>query len=148
MQRLYIIDSTLPVSERIVNTMTCLEGAPQYVDYMDVNITLEDYKTKLNNPNLIALTWEEFEPRLLKYKDSLCLQWVAISKEDYFDLLECVTPRRWRNILTAHGMLNVFAVGECYTIDLHTHCVMFGGRHFKTLAPIGVDNTTFAKKIY
>ena len=147
MNRLYIVDSTKPITEHVINTMSCIEGVPQYVDFVAGNVSLEDYKIVLGNPNLIAITWEEFGPRLLEYKDSLCWNWEAISEEAYYNLLECVPPKRWRNIPTVDSkLINVFAVGECYTLDLHTHCVLFEGRHFKALAPIGVDDITLANK--
>lgn len=136
--RLYIIDSSKPFTGSIENSMSCQKeyGTPQYVDYMDKPTTFEEYKTLKNNPNLKIIEDSELDVLLAQHRASLCESWEPITEDEYYDLLECVPPKRWRNIDTG---INVFAVGECYTMDLYTHCIYDKtlNKYFKALRPIG-----------
>ena len=141
--RLYIIDKTSEPSEHCENTMSCpVEyGIPQYVDYCNPPLTLEEYKIQKNNPNLIAITWEEMEKRLAQYSTNLCGKWIEINEEDYDYALECLPPKKWRDI---DLKINVFAVGECYTMNIYTHCIKDCRnnevKYFKAYLPISSTN--------
>lgn len=134
MNTLYIIDP-LQFKGQIVNTMTSKEGVPQYVDYMKEPTTLEQYREKKNNPNLIALTWEEFEAKHYRpYLDSLCGEFKEETEEEYWDALECLPPKRWT---TREDGDEFFFVGECTTADLYSCHVKKGDKYFTALRPIG-----------
>lgn len=145
--RLYIIDTSKPITGEVINTMSCLKehGTPKYVDYCEKPTTLEEYKIKENNPNLVAMTWEQLEPHINKYRGSLCGKWKEITDDRYEYLLECVPPKRWRDIKDINKTINVFAVGECYTMDLYAHCIKDGNKYYSALMPISSSNETILK---
>ena len=136
--RLYIIDGSKPFTGNVVNTMTCLKeyGIPQFVDYVEKNTTFEDYKKQKGNENLKIITDKELDYLLKEHRKNLFDKWTEITEDKYNDLLECVPPLRWRDIDKG---INVFAVGECYTMDLYTHCIhdRVKNKYYSALRPIG-----------
>lgn len=133
MKRLYIIDTSEPFTGSVYNTMSCQdEFEPVYVDYQKDPTTFEEYKNKVNLP-LKLVTWEELEPMIRDYKDSICGNWMEISEEQWWDNLECLPPLKWRTIARD---VETFAVGECYTFDLYTFCVRIKDQYYSALMPI------------
>jgi hypothetical protein len=133
-ERLYIIDPN-KFKGSVFNTMTAPAGiTPTHVDYMDKPTTFEEYKKEKGNENLIALTWEEFDEQYNKpHLNSLQKPFTEITREEYWEMLECLPPKRWTNIGVDKEF---FFLGECYTADLYTLCVKTGGKYFSGLRSI------------
>lgn len=132
MNRLYIIDPT-NFNGQIVNSMSSKEGTPQYVDYMENPTTLEQYKEMKENPNLIALEWEDFEKNYyIPYLDNKCGEFKEETEEQYWDALECLPPKRWTKMEGGE----FFFLGECYTADLYSCHVKIDGKYYTALRSI------------
>lgn len=135
--RLYIIDQSQPFTGSVINSMTCLKqfGEPKFVDYMETETTFEDYKKQKGNENLKVITDDELDLLLNEHRKNLCESWTEITEKQYYDMLECVPPLRWRDIDKG---INVFAVGECFTMDLYTHCIhdRVKNKYYSALRPI------------
>lgn len=145
--RLYIVDISKPITGSVENTMSCKEelGMPIYVDYCDEPTTLAEYKIKENNPNLVAMTWEELEPHINKFRDSLCGKWTEITEERYYFLLEDLPPQRWRDIKDINKTINVFAMMEGSHLDLHEHLIKDKDKYFIALMPFWSSDATILK---
>lgn len=90
-----------------------------YVDYHD-GLTFKAYNEQ-NENKLIAVTWDYFNEKFYTpHLKSLQGNFEEITEERYFNLLECVPPKKWHNL---NDSLNVFFVGECYTANLYTCCI-------------------------
>jgi hypothetical protein len=132
MNTLYILDPT-NFKGTIVNSMSCIEGVPQYVDFMDTPTTFEEYKKQKGNENLIALSWEDFERDYYDpYIKSLCEPFKPTTKELFWDGLECLPPKRWTQFKDGE----FFFVGECTTYDLYSCYVRKGDKYFNALRSI------------
>lgn len=130
---LYIIDPA-KYNGIIVNTGRMVDGEV-IADYSG-GLTLEQYKERKGNPNLIALEFEEFYDRHYKpHIDRLQGEFKEISEKQYYDSLECLPPKKWHDL--AEG-INVFFVGECVTADLYSCCLKVDGRHYSALRSIYV----------
>lgn len=135
MQRLYVIDPT-NFKGSVINTMSCLEGVPQFMDYMKEPTTFEQYKE--DNPNLIALDWETFEKEYYRpYLNSLCGEFKPTTKEEFWELLEVLPPERWEK---REGK-EFFFVGECNTADLYTCFVRIADKYWTAWRPIRTPET-------
>lgn len=127
MNTLFIYDPTQPLNKqsRCYSTMTAKEGTPTHVDYSGAlynnnngNFTLEEYKTFKNNPNLIAVPFDEFNTKvLIPYHESLCGEFTEITEEKYWDALECLPPMKWHDL---DSNFNVFFISEAYTASIHS----------------------------
>jgi len=135
MNRLYIIDPA-NFSGQIVNSMTSLEGVPQYVDYMDKPTTFDEYKQQKGNENLIALDWETFDKEYYTpFLKSLCTPFEETTEEKFWYGLECVPPKRWTQFKGGQ----FFFVGECYTDNLYRCYVRKGDKYYTALRPISTS---------
>jgi len=144
-ERLYIIDPT-NFKGSVENTMSAPTGTkPTCVDYRDKPTTFEEYKKEKGKENLIALTWEEFDEKYNQpYLKSLQRPFTEITREEYWDMLECLPPKRWTNI----GLTNeFFFLGECYTADLYTLCIKVGNKYFTGLRSIFMKNEEIINQI-
>lgn len=129
--RLYIIDPT-NFNGQIVNSMSSYDE-PLYVDYMSEPTTFEEYKIKKNNPNLIALSWEEFEEKYYTpYLNSLQEPFKETTEERFWDALECLPPAKW----TQFSGGEFFFLGECYTANLYRCFVRIGNKYYTALRSI------------
>jgi hypothetical protein len=90
--------------------------------------TLEELRTRENNPKLQALTVEELEPIYKQYEESLCKPFKEISKEKYWNLLECLPPKRYNG--------NRFFMSECYYGNLYRFCFKLRGKYYSALRSI------------
>lgn len=129
--RLYIIDPT-KFRGQIVNTMSSYDE-PLHVDYMSEPTTFEEYKVKENNPNLVALSWEEFEEKYYTpHLKSLQDPFKETTEERYWDALECLPPKRWTKFTGGE----FFFLGECFTADLYSCYVQIGDKYYTALRSI------------
>jgi hypothetical protein len=136
-QTLYVIDPN-NFEGQIFNTMSSSEGTPVYVDYMDKLTTLEEYKQIKGNSDLVALTWEDFEAGHYKpYLKSLCQPFQERTKEDFWEGLECLPPKRWTQDKDSNK--EFFFVGECYTADLYRCFVRDGENYYSALRSISTS---------
>jgi hypothetical protein len=128
---LYIIDPT-NFRGTILNTMSSYDE-PLYVDYMSEPTTFEEYKIQENNPNLVALTWEEFDEKYyaphLKSRQG---PFEKTTKERFWDALECLPPARW----TQFPGGEFFFLGECTTANLYDCYVRIGEKYYTALRSI------------
>lgn len=74
-------------------------------------------KDFLNEGFLVYDSWDKFYYKfLVPYLQSLQGEWKEISEDDYYEMLECLPPTRWREI--AEG-ISCFACSEALTYYLH-----------------------------
>lgn len=112
------------------NTMNSVTGL---VHYMDEPTTLEQYKAKKGNDNLIALTWEDFSSKYMEpYNKGLCKPFRRTTKAAFWEALECLPPKRW----TRGKTQEFFFIGECYTADLYSCYVRKGKLYYSALRSI------------
>lgn len=101
--------------------------------------TLSELQQRENNPNLKAVTRTELNKLLVIYYDSLCKPFEEISEERYWELLECVPPKRHRR--------GSFFVGECYDGPLYRFCFEYDKRYFSALRSIRLSDVELDKEI-
>ena len=119
MQSELVLIDPLNFKGSIISTVR--NGRVDYTNRGNGNLLLEDYlrERKINNYEL--LTWEDFDVRFNEpYFLSLQGAWKEISEEKYQDMLECLPPKRWKDL---SERINLFFVGECYTATLYTACI-------------------------
>lgn len=134
MKTLYIIDPN-NYKGQIINTMTSIDGTPEYVDYMKEATTFEQYKKLKGNDDLVALEWEVFEKEYrIPYLNSLCKPFKECTEAYFWNALECVPPKRW----TQNKALDTefFFLGECTTDDLYDCYVRKGEKYYSALRSI------------
>lgn len=117
---------------------TAPDGATVIEIQFTDGLTFDEYN-KENGGKLKLLTSAEYDQWLNGQLKSICGDWKEITKKQYYYSLECVPPKRWRDL---NENLNVFFVGECYTANLYTCCIhdKNSGRYFSALRPIGSTN--------
>ena len=108
--------------------------------------TLLELRDRYKNPNLITVTPERIAFMLKRYDKALCQPFEEITAERFYDLMECVPPKRLRR--------NRFFVGEAYSGNMYDLCFKHGGRYFKALRSIALSDeeidaeiNAFAKKL-
>ena len=108
--------------------------------------TLQELRDRYKNPNLITVTPERIAFMLKRYDKALCQPFEEITAERFYDLMECVPPKRLRR--------NHFFVGEAYSGNMYDLCFKHGGRYFKALRSITLSDeeidaeiNAFAKKL-
>jgi len=128
---LYVFDPT-NFKGHILNSM--VNG---FLRYRETPTTLEEYKKEEKNENLIAIDWETFERDYYRpYLNSLCGPFEEITKEAWWDALECLPPARW----TRTGGGEFFFISECFTADLYSCYVRRGDKYYSALRPIGTKD--------
>lgn len=79
------------------------------------------------------------------YELSLQKEWKEITEEQYYEMLECLPPWRWRKI---DSNISCFAVSECYTMSLHSFCLEVtteeGLKYFSALRSIYTSDESIA----
>jgi len=107
-----------------------------YVHY--TGETFKDYNAKHEN-KLIAITWDKFESDYYRpFLNSLCTPFKETTKDDFWDGLECLPPKRWTQ--NKDNDCEFFFVGECTTADLYTCFVRKGEKYFVALRSIYTKN--------
>ena len=108
--------------------------------------TLEELRDRYDNPFLITVTPDRIAFMLKRYDKALCQPFEEITPERYYDLMECVPPKRLRR--------NRFFVGEAYSGNMYDLCFKLGGKYFKALRDIRLSDevidaeiNAFAKKL-
>lgn len=94
----------------------------------------EELKTlRINWPNTILMTWEEFDNQAYKLQNTE-LKMEEITEERYFELMECLPPAAMEH--------NKFLVGEPWDHCVKTGkprfqmCVTSGGKHYASDRPV------------
>lgn len=123
---LYVIDPS-SFDGSLLATAKDVDG----VIWMDYSLlspcTLDEYKIKKGMPNLVALSWNEFDCKYYQpYLDSLCKPLREITEEDWWEAFECLPPMRYTNFDDG----SYFFVSECYTADLYAFYVKLDGKHY------------------
>ena len=90
--------------------------------------TIEELRIRENNPYLKAVTPSDIDKKLRLYHKSLSEPFKEITEEDYYDLLDVLTPLRMRQ--------NSFFVGEPYYGNMYSFCFTRQGRYFKGLRSV------------
>ncbi|GAB6013320.1 hypothetical protein [Viscerimonas tarda] len=101
--------------------------------------TPEELRIRENNPALQALSLEEQIPVIERYEQSLCKPFEEITEERYWDLLECVPPKRFDG--------NRFFVGECYYGNLYRFCFRLNGKYYSALRSIILTDKEIEEQI-
>lgn len=151
---LYIYDKVEAIKTGQVETVVYSKDGIQYAaysgeSYVSPDLTLEQYLTKKNNPNLIATTWEIFEENIYKpYINSLQGEFKEITEEQYIYNLECVPPRKWHNVEQG---IEVFWLGECYTANLYSLCICLTNgdnvKYYAALRPITLTDEKIKEQL-
>ena len=90
--------------------------------------TLQELRERERNPFLVAVSPEKILFLMRRYIRILCTPFREITREDYYNLFECVPPARMGR--------NWFFVGEAYFGDLYPFCFTSDGRYFKGERPL------------
>jgi len=127
MNTLFIIDKTADISTqaREYSTMTAPEGqTPNSVDYSGYlynnkgrNFTFDEYKEYKKNPNLIAITWDEFYKITEAHELTLQGEFTEETEQRYYDALECLPPCKWHSL---DDRFTSFYISEALTGSLHS----------------------------
>jgi hypothetical protein len=143
MEYLYIVDPA-NFTGHALNTMPFVEKSTRHgmelVDQTYVHyhkwLTFEEYN-KQHDGRLLALTWDEFNTQFYSaHLKGLCKEFKPISKEDFWDALECLPPKRWTRTSTSE----FFFLGECFTANLYSCFVRKGENYFSALRPINTPD--------
>ena len=114
--RLYLVNLDKEFKGNAEATMTKGSDMVHYT-----GLSLPEYLKDRKISNYHLLDWDSFyELYYVGYNKSLQKPFKEITEDRYYDLLECLPPMRWGNII---GGVNMFFVMEAYTADLHT-CVL------------------------
>lgn len=137
---LYIVDTSQPYNGRIVNTMNAPKSGQTLentgVHY--VNIPFSQYNDQKGG-HLIALGFDDYYQNYEKpYLESLQKPFQEITEEKYYDLLECLPPKRWTQDDSTG--INFFFLSEAYTSHLHSCVVRYEGKYYVALRSI-LDST-------
>lgn len=89
-------------------------------DY-DKGETLEMLRERNKNPWLTTVTVEEIHAMIIKYQTSLQTPFEEITKDRFWDWLDCVPPKRHCS--------GSFFVGEAYYGSLYMFCFELNGRN-------------------
>ncbi|KAA6302837.1 MAG: hypothetical protein EZS26_001007 [Candidatus Ordinivivax streblomastigis] len=101
--------------------------------------TLEELRIREKNPNLQALTWEEYKPIHEQYENSLCKSFAEITEEEYWEYLEVLPPKRYNG--------NSFFMGECFSGSLYQFCFKLKGKYYSALRSIFLTNEELMAQI-
>jgi hypothetical protein len=101
--------------------------------------TLEELRKRENNPDLQAVTSEQYVPIMRKYEESFCHPFQEISKERYLDLLEFVPPKRHKH--------DRFFLGECYLGSLYMFCFILNGKYYSAHRSISLTDEELTGQI-
>jgi hypothetical protein len=119
MQSELVLIDPLNFKGSIISTVR--NGRVDYTNRGNGNLLLEDYLRERKITSFELITWEVFTQ---KYSDPFLLSlqgaWKEISEEKYWYLLDCLPPKRWKDL---SERVNLFFVGECYTATLYTACI-------------------------
>lgn len=113
----FVIDASSEFDGSVITSM-CDD---EHCDYS--GSTLDQLKVEKKNPNLRLATPEEIRDLVnLDRKNKNRKAFKEITEEKYYDLLDCLPPKRMGT--------NWFFVGECYQYDLYPFCFTIDGRYF------------------
>lgn len=101
--------------------------------------TIEELRTRENNPFLKVISATELDKMLRLYHQSLSEPFREITEEDYYDLLDVLPPLRMRQ--------NSFFVGEPYYGSMYSFCFTREGRYFKGLRSIQTPQSELDRQI-
>lgn len=101
--------------------------------------TIEELRTRENNPFLKVISATELDKMLRLYHQSLSEPFREITEEDYYDLLDVLPPLRMRQ--------NSFFVGELYYGSMYSFCFTREGRYFKGLRSIQTPQSELDRQI-
>ncbi len=109
-------------------------------------LTLEEVRERESNPHLVAVTSERIMHKLDQCEKAMMQPFAEITEERYYDLMECVPPKRMCR--------KWIFVGEAYSGNLYDLCFRLDKRYFKALRPITLSDgeierqiSEFAKKL-
>jgi len=124
MNRLYVIDPDIFCGRIITSARKESDGTirMEYSDY-----TFDEYKKEKGLPNLVALTWEEFDSKYYQpYLDGLCKPLKEITEERWWEAFECLPPMRY----TKFDNGSYFFISECYTADLYAFYARLDDKYY------------------
>lgn len=112
----FIINTAETFRGNILNTMT-VDG---YADYTDGQ-TFEEYNAK-HGGTLKVISEDEFHIMLEAFNKEAFddVPWSTITKDRYWDLLECLPPCKWHDITEG---INSFFISEALTGVHHRFCI-------------------------
>ena len=116
----------------------CLVHETSYLNPLN----FEQYNEK-HGGNLKVATEKEIEIIIDNFNNSLIDDFKEITEEKFYDLLECLPPKRWHT----HEKVEIFFICEAYTADLHTCCVSYKGKHFSALRSIREESQSIATAV-
>lgn len=101
--------------------------------------TLEELREREKNPHLAAVSPDRMILLVERYTRALCTPFREITEERYYDLLECLPPKRRKN--------GRFFVGEPYYGDLYPFCFRSDGRCFRAERSIHLPDEEISRQI-
>jgi hypothetical protein len=142
------------IQTRLINGLAEYSGEEVVKRYIDENgsqVAEYSYKNQLNfeeynakhNGKFTEATEEEIDTLFAEHRNSLISEFTEITEDRYFDMLECLPPKRWH---TCEGV-EIFYMCECYTDDLYTCCGGYKGKYFSALRPIREESKNLSNLI-
>lgn len=101
--------------------------------------TLEELRLRYNNPYLVAVSPRRVYHLEERYERALAQPFSEITEERYWDLLDCVPPKRQHR--------NWFFVGECHSGTLHALCFRLGNRYYTGLRSLSLSDDDICRQI-
>lgn len=135
MQNGYIINTSQPFRG---NCQTVIQNGK--IAYWP-ELTFDEYNT-MKGGVMKVISDEEFTEMYNAYMDGLQGEYREITKQQYWDSLECLPPMRW----IRDGSFEMFFVSECYTGTLYSHLVKKGSRYFSALRSATISNEDLRKR--
>ena len=140
----YIVDTSEPF-RGVTTSATYLDAKNEervaYSGFLytttKVDLTLAEYLEHRKDKPFIVLTWEEFEPMLMEFNNSLKTKPVEITEERYDYMLEVLPPSRWQNIRGA----SVFHVCERIHNNLVSWFVQIGKKYYEFVDEASLSKT-------
>lgn len=101
--------------------------------------TLEELCKRYDNPYLVAVSPQRIYHLEMRYERALMQPFSEITEERYWDLLECVPPKRQHR--------DWYFVGECHSGTLHALCFRLGDRYFTGLRSLSLSDNDIYRQI-
>lgn len=75
--------------------------------------SLEEYKHKENNQNLVFVSWEDFHEM---HRELYTVPFTEITEESYENMLNCLPPMQWHDL---SPRFNIFLCSEAMSAQFH-----------------------------
>lgn len=130
--RKYIIKTDKPFCGHVESFILEDEDRVAYT-----NQTWGEYHS--DNPDTELISEEALSGLMKKHYDDMCSGYTEITEQRYYELLECVPPKRWKRL---SDNIFPFFVGECYSGEVYQLCLYHkpSNRYFSKMERISASD--------